>query len=142
MVPEQGRGGLRASDADREQAIDVLKAAFVRGRLARAGFEARVGQALASRTYAELAAATDGIPGGLTADQPPGMPAHVRKQRTQREMSQGELAEALGVSRQTVIAIESGRYLPSLPLAFAIARFFDLTVDKMFGPDEEKAGAR
>jgi putative transcriptional regulator len=57
-------------------------------------------------------------------------------------MSQGDLAGALGVSRQTVISIESGRYLPSLPLAFAIARFFGLTVDKMFGPDEEKAGAR
>ena len=144
MASEQSRGGLRASDADREQAIDVLKAAFVRDRLARAEFEARVGQALASRTYGELAAATDGIPGTLTADTPPppGMPARVRKQRTQREMSQGDLAEALGVSRQTVISIESGRYLPSLPLAFAIARFFDMTVDKMFGPDEEKAGAR
>jgi putative transcriptional regulator len=70
------------------------------------------------------------------------MPARVRKQRTQREMSQGELAQALGVSRQTVISIESGRYLPSLPLAFAIARFFDLTVDKMFGPDGDKMGAR
>ena len=142
MASEQGRGGLRASDADREQAIDVLKAAFVRDRLSRAEFEARVGQALASRTYAELAAATDGILGTLTADTPPGMPARVRKQRTQREMSQGDLAEALGVSRQTVISIESGRYLPSLPLAFAIARFFDVTVDKMFGPHEEKAGAR
>ena len=142
MVAEEGRGGLRASDADREQAIDVLKAAFVRDRLAGADFEARVGQALASRTYAELAAATDGIPGTLTADTPSGMPVRVRKQRTQREMSQGDLAQALGVSRQTVISIESGRYLPSLPLAFAIARFFDLTVDKMFDPDEEKAGAR
>jgi putative transcriptional regulator len=70
------------------------------------------------------------------------MSPHVRKQRTQRELSQGDLAEALGVSRQTVISIESGRYLPSLPLAFAIARFFDLTVDKMFGLDGEKAGAR
>jgi putative transcriptional regulator len=141
-VLEEGRGGLRASDADREQAIDVLKAAFVRDRLARTEFEARVGQALASRTYAELAAATGGIPGRLTADQPPGMPARVREQRIQREMSQGELAQALGVSRQTVISIENGRYLPSLPLAFAIARLFDLTVDTMFGPDQEKAGAR
>jgi putative transcriptional regulator len=139
---EEGRSGLRASDADREQAIDVLKAAFARDRLARAEFEARVGQALASRTYAELAAATGGITGRLTADQPAGMPGRVRKQRTQREMSQGELAQALGVSRQTVISIENGRYLPSLPLAFAIARLFDLTVDTMFGPDQEKAGAR
>ena len=142
MVREEGRGGLRASDADREEAIEALKAAFVRDRLARAEFEARVGQALASRTYAELAAATDGIPGRLTADTPPSMPHRVRKLRTQREMSPGELAQALGVSRQTVISIESGRYLPSLPLAFGIARFFDLTVDKMFDPDEEEAGAR
>ena len=50
----------------------------------------------------------------------------VREQRTQQEMSQAELAAALGVSRQTVISIESGRYLPSLPLAFTIARFFGL----------------
>jgi putative transcriptional regulator len=55
-------------------------------------------------------------------------------------MSQAELAEALGVSRQTVTLIETGRYLPSLPLAFAIARFFDLTVNKMFAPAEQEAG--
>jgi putative transcriptional regulator len=65
----------------------------------------------------------------------------VREQRTQRGMSQAALGTALGVSRQTVISIESGRYLPSLPLAFAIARFFDMTVDKMFDPEEEEAGA-
>jgi putative transcriptional regulator len=63
----------------------------------------------------------------------------VREQRAQRGLSQAELAAALGVSRQTVISIESGRYLPSLPLAFRIARFFDLTVDKMFDPDDEEA---
>jgi putative transcriptional regulator len=44
------------------------------------------------------------------------------------------------VSRQTVISIESDRYLPSLPLTFAIARFFDLPVHKLFGPDDEEAG--
>jgi putative transcriptional regulator len=63
----------------------------------------------------------------------------VREQRTQRGLSQAELAAALGVSRQTVISIENGRYQPSLPLAFRIARFFDLTVDKMFDPDDEEA---
>jgi putative transcriptional regulator len=52
-------------------------------------------------------------------------------------MSQAELAAALGVSRQTVISIESGRYLPSLPLAFRIARFFDLPVDKIYEPEED-----
>ena len=69
------------------------------------------------------------------------MQDRVREQRRQLDLSQAELAAALGVSRQTVISIESGRYLPSLPLAFAIARFFDLTVDKMFDPDDdEEAG--
>jgi hypothetical protein len=51
-APEQGRGGPRASDVDREKAIDVLTAAFARDRLARAAFEARAGQALASRPQA------------------------------------------------------------------------------------------
>jgi len=64
----------------------------------------------------------------------------VREQRTQRGLSQAELAAVLGMSRQTVISIENGRYLPSLPLAFRIARFFDVTVDKMFGPEGEVTG--
>lgn len=64
----------------------------------------------------------------------------VREQRTQRDMSQAHLAAALGVSRQTVISIENGRYMPSLPLAFRIARYFESTVDKMFAPEDEEAG--
>ncbi|HYV78927.1 MAG TPA: helix-turn-helix transcriptional regulator [Streptosporangiaceae bacterium] len=59
----------------------------------------------------------------------------MREQRTRRKISQAELAKSLGVSRQTVILIENGRYLPSLPLAFSIARFFGLTVDNMFGKE-------
>jgi putative transcriptional regulator len=64
----------------------------------------------------------------------------VRERRRERGLSQAEVAAALGVSRQTVISIESGRYLPSLPLAFRIARYFDVPVDKMFDPDDEEAG--
>ena len=64
----------------------------------------------------------------------------VREQRIQQGLSQADLAAALGVSRQTVISIENGRYLPSLPLAFRIARFFEVPVDKMFDPDDEEAG--
>jgi putative transcriptional regulator len=63
----------------------------------------------------------------------------VRAQRTQEGLSQAELANALGVSRQTVISIENGRYLPSLPLAFRIARLFDLPIEKMFSPEDEEA---
>ncbi len=65
------------------------------------------------------------------------MKNRVREQRSQRGMSQASVAAGLGVSRQTVIAIESGRYSPSLPLAFRIARFSDVPVDKMFDPEEE-----
>ena len=57
-----GRGPMRASHADREQVIEVLKDAFVHGRLNRDQLDARAGQALAARTYAELAAVTAGIP--------------------------------------------------------------------------------
>jgi len=59
-----GRGRMRASHADREQVIELLKAAFVQGPLAKDEFDLRVGQALASRTVAELAALTAGIPAG------------------------------------------------------------------------------
>jgi hypothetical protein len=64
-------GRLRASHADREQVIDVLKAAFVQGRLDRDEFDLRVGQALGSRTVAELAALTADLPAGQAAAQPP-----------------------------------------------------------------------
>ena len=62
----------------------------------------------------------------------------VRERRTERGWSQADLAKALSVSRQTVISIEGGRYLPSLPLAFAIARVFGSSVDAMFEPDPEE----
>jgi putative transcriptional regulator len=59
----------------------------------------------------------------------------VRDLRTARALSQGALAHELGVSRQTINAIETGRYLPSLPLAFHLARFFETTVEELFHPD-------
>ncbi len=56
----------------------------------------------------------------------------VRQLREERTLSQGDLARELGVSRQTVNAIETGKYLPSLPLAFAIGRFFGRPVEEVF----------
>ena len=75
-----GRDRLRASHADREQVIDTLKAAFVQGMLAKDEFDLRVGQAFASRTYAELAAVTADLPADLTAAQPP-KPARAEGER-------------------------------------------------------------
>jgi putative transcriptional regulator len=62
----------------------------------------------------------------------------VREQRIAHNLSQAELAASLGVSRQTVISIEIGRYLPSLPLAFRIARVFDLPIETMFSMEDEE----
>jgi putative transcriptional regulator len=59
----------------------------------------------------------------------------VRLLRAERALSQGALAQALGVSRQTINAIETGRYLPSLPLALGLARYFETTVEALFHPD-------
>lgn len=59
----------------------------------------------------------------------------VRRLREARGLSQGQLAAELRVSRQTVNAIETGRYLPSLPLAFAIARLFRRPIEEIFHDD-------
>jgi putative transcriptional regulator len=56
----------------------------------------------------------------------------IRELRTGRGLSQGELAQSLDVSRQTIISIEKGRYVPSLPLALALARFFGKPVEEVF----------
>jgi hypothetical protein len=66
------QGQLRASHADRDQAIDALKAAFVQGRLTKGEFDLRVGRVFASRTYADLGALTADIPGSVTDAQPSG----------------------------------------------------------------------
>lgn len=57
--------------------------------------------------------------------------------RFERRWSQAELATRLGVSRQTVNAIETGRYDPSLPLAFKLANVFESTIETLFTPDDD-----
>jgi putative transcriptional regulator len=73
----------------------------------------------------------------LVVAPPPGdhlkaMKNRVRTLRLQQNLAQGQLAEAMGVSRQTINSIENERYTPSLPLAMALARFFGVTVEEMF----------
>jgi putative transcriptional regulator len=63
----------------------------------------------------------------------------VRTLRAELGWSQAHLADLLKVSRQTVNAIETGRYDPSLPLAFAIARLFSLPIEAIFTPEQESA---
>jgi putative transcriptional regulator len=64
------------------------------------------------------------------------MNTNLRELRRVRGWSQQELADRLAVSRQTINSIETGRYEPSLTLAFRIARLFGLPVEAVFSPDE------
>ncbi len=61
----------------------------------------------------------------------------VREMRTSVGMTQSDLGDALGVSRQTINSIEAGRYLPSLPLALRLSRLFETEVSEMFEMEEE-----
>ena len=83
MKPEPGAqaaaAGLRASRADRERVIDLLKDAFVQGRLNRDEFDARVGQVLTSRTHWELAAVTFDLPAELIGALPRRPPVRARR---------------------------------------------------------------
>jgi putative transcriptional regulator len=63
----------------------------------------------------------------------------LRVLRAERSWSQATLAEKLGVSRQTVNAIEVGKFDPSLPLAFNLARLFDKKIEEIFDPDKKMA---
>lgn len=70
------------------------------------------------------------------------MENHLPRIREERGWSQKRLADELGVSRQTVISIEKGRYDPSLPLAFRLAAVFDCRIEDLFMPGESAPMAR
>ena len=66
------------------------------------------------------------------------MKNRIKTLRTDRAWSQAELANRLGVSRQTVNAIERGKYDPSLPLAFKLAQLFGESIEEIFDPDARR----
>ena len=63
----------------------------------------------------------------------------IKQLRQERGISQADLAEAMGVSRQTIISIENERYIASLPLAYRIARYFGKTIEEVFDLSNEEA---
>ena len=79
-----------------------------------------------------------GWDGGRGRKRPPvsRMKNLVRELRGERGLSQGQLAQEMDVSRQTINSIEQDRYTPSLPLAIALARFFGTTVEEVFDADD------
>jgi Domain of unknown function (DUF1707) len=110
-----GRGRLRASRADREHVVDVLKAAFVQGLLTKDEFDMRVGQTLASRTYAELAALTADISAGLIGAQPPRKPARARGPHPQNKAVNSWACAALAV-----LALGAALFTGNFGLFFAV----------------------
>jgi hypothetical protein len=94
---EAGRGHLRASHADRENVIGTLKAAFVQGMLTKDELDLLVGQTLAARTYAELAALTADIPAGLTGSRPPQRARRPANKKTAAAVACGGTVAFLGM---------------------------------------------
>jgi Domain of unknown function (DUF1707) len=105
---QTGRGHLRASHADREQVIAMLKAAFVQGRLTKDELDARVGQTFASRTYAELAALTADLPAGLAEARPPGQLARAQPRPPMNNGAKAAMCVAIAVVVPTVLSFAAG----------------------------------
>ncbi len=100
-VTAPGREHLRASHAEREQAVDRLKAAFARGRLAKGEFDARISQALGARTFGDLAAVVAGLPPEPAAATP-------ARQPSRRRMSNAAMWAASGLITPAVLAVALG----------------------------------
>lgn len=120
VTPAPRHGPMRAAHADREQVVDALKAAFVQGRLTQDELDARVGQALAARTYAELAALTTDLPAGpdrAPAPAPGPSPAHARPRNRSANRAVKVGAGAIG----TIILVICGIVLAlGQPVAAAV----------------------
>jgi hypothetical protein len=104
-----GTGGhLRASHADREQMIEVLKAAFVQGRLDKDEFDLRVSRVLASRTYADLAALTADLPAGPAEAVPPRHVAPAQARRPMSNAARAALWMVIAVAVPVVVSVPIG----------------------------------
>jgi Domain of unknown function (DUF1707) len=103
-----GSGNLLASQADRDQRVEMLKVAFVQERLTKDEFDLRVGQALASRTYAELAAVTADIPAALTGYQLPRPPVRPQARPPMSTAAKAGVCVAMAIAVPAVMAIAWG----------------------------------
>ena len=122
-VAAAGRGHLRASHADRDQTIDALKAAFVQGRLTKDEFDARVGQTLASRTYAELAAVTAGLPARPDPAPPPGRRGQRRVGNAARWGTSGLVTPAILAAAFAFASVPGGGRFGAMAFVMAFGYF-------------------
>jgi DUF1707 SHOCT-like domain len=124
VATAEGRshGWLRASHADREQVIGILKAAFVQGMLAKDEFDQRVGQGFEARTHADLAALTADIPAGLPAGQPPREPARAENRPTMSTEAKEGIVVAIAILVPAILTFATGS-----PLVFLLFTPFYFT---------------
>jgi hypothetical protein len=125
---------MRAAQADREQAITVLKAAYAQGRLTKDELEARAGQAFASRTYAELAALTADLPADLPAASPAATGSDAvwpRPSTPARTMAKA--ARRSGICLLVAVALVEGAYLAGNFLLIVAAFFALIAASGFFG---------
>jgi hypothetical protein len=134
VTPAAGDGRLRASHDDREHVVEVLKAAFVQGRLTQDELDTRVGQALAARTYADLAALTSDLPAPAPASAPAPAPAPAtapaarpRNAAAYRAVKTGAGAIAATIIAVTIVAVAVGQPQAAAVLAVIITIFAALT---------------
>jgi hypothetical protein len=127
IAARQGR--WRASHADREQVVGALKAAFVQGRLTADELDERVGQALAARTYAELAALTTDLPADPTpALQPAPAPPPAPARRPQNPAARRAVKAGAGAIGVTVIAVGAAIAVAGEPAAAVFIAVFMLVL--------------
>jgi len=111
--PEEGTaagcGHLKAAHADREHVIDLLKAAFVQDRLTKDELDARTGQALTARTYAELGVLTADIPATLPAARPPRQPARPQN-RPQNRPKQAHLVRNAAIGSVSCLTVAAAAF--------------------------------
>ena len=128
-----GRGHLRAAQADREQAITVLKAAYAQGRLTKGELEMRAGQAFASRTYAELAALTADIPADVPTDPPAASPAAAGPPPGRPARTIAKAACRSGVCLLAAVALAEGAFLTGNFLLLVAAAFAFIAMSGFLG---------
>jgi Domain of unknown function (DUF1707) len=113
---EGGRGRLRASRADREQVIELLKVAFIQDRLTQGELDRRVGLALTSRTYADLADLTADIPAGSAVAEPAGAAAGTPARTLARAARRSGICMLVAFALVGVVALTNAEVL--VPVAF------------------------
>jgi hypothetical protein len=125
---------MRASDEDRERVIEILKTAFVQGRLSQGELTMRTGEALASRTYAELADTTADIPAKRLAPVPPRPAAPVRTQQNDRKVI------ARVVAMVIALPVLSVAFFDTQYGSFFILLFIGFIASSVIGPAPQGVG--